>query len=181
MRNCRQPVEGKTLATPGREGNWTWASKARGTQTTKEKRQRRLHRDRAVGWLEPIFTSVCFPVHTKGRSAARRNACKRIHSFSREYTWIHTHTHGHAHTNTGPPCTWTGLVGKASPPPHAPKDPPAATACFGTAAWTSPVYCEGFPENTHRSWLWIDNEQFWSPSVCIPRKIPSCFTSLSPF
>lgn len=48
-------------------------------------------------------------------------------------------------------CTWTGLVGKASPPPHAPINPPVATVCSGMAAWMSPVYCEEFPE-THIAW-----------------------------
>lgn len=150
MRNRWEAVEGKTLATPGREGelNVSEQSKEGHKVWKKTDKDGCTGTERWDGWSQSSPLSAFESTRREDLQREGVHVHTHIHWFS-EYTF--THTHGHRHTNTCPPCTWTGLVGKASPPPHAPKDPPAATACFGTAAWTSPAYCEGFPENTHRS------------------------------
>lgn len=155
VRNPQEPVleENPGNLRQGRELK-NERGEVRGRKTQEENGQRQLRRDRAVGWL-PIFTCVVFEstpredlqcVGLYVHSHSHLN--KHVHSLSCETL---TQTQMGTATHTVPPCTWTGLVGKASPPPHAPIDPPAATACFGTVAWTSPVYCEGFPENTRCS------------------------------
>lgn len=74
--------------------------------------------------------------------------------------------------------TWNGLIGRASPPQHGPKDPPVTTECSERAAWTSPGYCEVFPAFKQHGITHSPNTHRPHRQACHHTEHPTCSVSV---